>query len=260
MSALTGEWSVEKIRAVMVHLDRKTGLHGAELPIEMGKAVSYLGRYYCGERKSFYFSTHHLNDPAFPRIGGDRADPPRIRALLCGRGRLRAVLSGRKSTPPRPSWQYACKMVGASGRRVFGQDLLPELTAAELVRRFRAEDVRAFDMCGYIRMWNRLRPNRSSLRAGWPPSSETITATGCSIPATRCSSRSEASAGCSRWSRYPRGSCCTSALKAAWRRRCTRAMCARSWTASSKRWTCVESGASDVGNGPFSCQTARGAL
>lgn len=65
MSALTGEWSVEKIRAVMVHLDRKTGLHGAELPIEMGKAVSYLGRYYCGERKSFYFSTHHLNDPAF---------------------------------------------------------------------------------------------------------------------------------------------------------------------------------------------------
>lgn len=43
MSALTGEWSVEKIRAVMVHLDRKTGLHGAELPIEMGKAVSYLG-------------------------------------------------------------------------------------------------------------------------------------------------------------------------------------------------------------------------
>lgn len=48
MSALTGEWSVEKIRAVMVHLDRKTGLHGAELPIEMGKAVSYLGRYYCG--------------------------------------------------------------------------------------------------------------------------------------------------------------------------------------------------------------------
>ena len=31
MSALTGEWSVEKIRAVMVHLDRKTGLHGAEL-------------------------------------------------------------------------------------------------------------------------------------------------------------------------------------------------------------------------------------
>ena len=40
MSALSGEWSVEKIRAVMVHLDRKTGLHGAELPIEMGKAVS----------------------------------------------------------------------------------------------------------------------------------------------------------------------------------------------------------------------------
>ena len=52
MSALTGEWSVEKIRAVMVHLDRKTGLHGAELPIELGKAVSHLGRYYCGERKS----------------------------------------------------------------------------------------------------------------------------------------------------------------------------------------------------------------
>ena len=65
-----------------------------------------------------------------------------------------------------PSWQYACKMVGASGRRVFGQDLLPELTAAELVRRFRAEDVRAFDMCGYIRMWNRL-PSEPQQSARW---------------------------------------------------------------------------------------------
>ena len=57
-------------------------------------------------------------------------------------------------------------MVGASGRRVFGQDLLPELTAAELVRRFRAEDVRAFDMCGYIRMWNRL-PSEPQQSARW---------------------------------------------------------------------------------------------
>lgn len=46
-------------------------------------------------------------------------------------------------------------MVGASGRRVFGQDLLPELTAAELVRRFRAEDVRAFDM---VRLYPHVEP------------------------------------------------------------------------------------------------------
>lgn len=156
MSALTGEWSVEKIRAVMVHLDRKTGLHGAELPIELGKAVSYLGRYYCGERKSFYFSTHHLNDPAFRESEAIELIRHEYAHYYVDAAGLRPFFQDGRAYHHGPSWQYACKMVGASGRRVFGQDLLPELTAAELVRRFRAEDVRAFDMCGYICMWNRL--------------------------------------------------------------------------------------------------------
>ena len=166
MSALTGEWSVEKIRAVMVHLDRKTGLHGAELPIEMGKAVSYLGRYYCGERKSFYFSTHHLNDPAFRESEAIELIRHEYAHYYVDAAGLRPFFQDGRAHHHGPSWQYACKMVGASGRRVFGQDLLPELTAAELVRRFRAEDVRAFDMCGYIRMWNRLpsEPQQSARR------------------------------------------------------------------------------------------------
>ena len=150
MSALTREWSVEKIRAVMVHLDRKTGLHGAELPIEMGKAVSYLGRYYCGERES---EAIELIRHEYAHYYVDAAG-------------LRPLFQDGRAHHHGPSWQYACKMVGASGRRVFGQDLLPELTAAELVRRFRAEDVRAFDMCGYISMWNRLpsEPQQSARR------------------------------------------------------------------------------------------------
>lgn len=166
MSALTGEWSVEKIRAVMVHLDRKTGLHGAELPIEMGKAVSYLGRYYCGERKSFYFSTHHLNDPAFRESEAIELIRHEYAHYYVDAAGLRPFFQDGRAHHHGPSWQYACKMVGASGRRVFGQDLLPELTAAELVRRFRAEDVRAFDMCGYIRMWNRL-PSEPQQSARW---------------------------------------------------------------------------------------------
>ena len=166
MSALTGEWSVEKIRAVMVHLDRKTGLHGAELPIEMGKAVSYLGRYYCGERKSFYFSTHHLNDPAFRESEAIELIRHEYAHYYVDTAGLRPFFQDGRAHHHGPSWQYACKMVGASGRRIFGQELLPELTAAELVRRFRAEDVRAFDMCGYIRMWNRL-PSEPQQSARW---------------------------------------------------------------------------------------------
>lgn len=154
MSALTGEWSVEKIRAVMVHLDRKTGLHGAELPIEMGKAVSYLGRYYCGERKSFYFSTHHLNDPAFRESEAIELIRHEYAHYYVDAAGLRPFFQDGRAHHHGPSWQYACKMVGASGRRVFGQDLLPELTAAELVRRFRAEDVRI----RHVRLYPHVEP------------------------------------------------------------------------------------------------------
>lgn len=158
MSALTGEWSIEKIRAVMVHLDRKTGLHGAELPMKMGKAVSYLGRYYCGERKSFYFSTHYLNDPAFRESEAIELIRHEYAHYYVDAVGLQQFFRDGRAYHHGPSWKYACRMVGASGGRVYGEPLLPELTAAELVRRFRAEDVRAFDICGYIRMWNQLPP------------------------------------------------------------------------------------------------------
>ena len=114
---MTGEWSVEKIRAVMVHLDRKTGLHGAELPIEMGKAVSYLGRYYCGERKSFYFSTHHLNDPAFRESEAIELIRHEYAHYYVDAAGLRPFFQDGRAHHHGPSWQYACKMVGASGRR-----------------------------------------------------------------------------------------------------------------------------------------------
>lgn len=117
MSALTGVWSVEKIRAVMVHLDRKTGLHGAELPIEMGKAVSYLGRYYCGERKSFYFSKHHLNDPAFRESEAIELIRHEYAHYYVDAAGLRPFFQDGRAHHHGPSWQYACKMVGASGRR-----------------------------------------------------------------------------------------------------------------------------------------------
>lgn len=158
MSALTGEWSIEKIRAVMAHLDRKTGLHGAELPMKMGKAVSYLGRYWAGEQKSFYFSTHYLNDPAFRESEAIELIRHEYAHYYVDAAGLRQFFRDGRAYHHGPSWKYACKMVGASGGRIYGEPLLPELTAAELVRRFRAEDVRAFDMCGYIRMWNQLPP------------------------------------------------------------------------------------------------------
>ena len=187
MSALTGEWSVEKIRAVMAHLDRKTGLHGAELPMKMGKAVSYLGRYYCGERKSFYFSTHHLNDPAFRESEAIELIRHEYAHYYVDAAGLRQFFRDGRAYHHGPSWKYACRMVGARGGRVYGESLLPELTPRTCARSTYA----AISVCG-----TGSRPSRSSPRAGWPPSSETMTATGCSTPATRCSSRSAASAGC----------------------------------------------------------------
>lgn len=67
--------------------------------------------------------------------------------------------TARRGSTPARWWARA-------GGAYSDQDLLPELTAAELVRRFRAEDVRAFDMCGYIRMWNRL-PSEPQQSARW---------------------------------------------------------------------------------------------
>ncbi len=56
------------IRKELQKLDKKTGLHGADLPIKFGKAKSMLG-YFSYDKNSyfgFYFSNHYFLDPDLP--------------------------------------------------------------------------------------------------------------------------------------------------------------------------------------------------
>lgn len=61
-------WNEERIREEMRRLDKKTGLHGAELPIRFGAARSYLGYYMLSindQKEHFYFSDAYFQDPQF---------------------------------------------------------------------------------------------------------------------------------------------------------------------------------------------------
>ena len=55
-------WTEERIREELRRLDQKTGLHGAELPIEFYRGTSYLGQY-CLVNQRFRFSVTYLEDP-----------------------------------------------------------------------------------------------------------------------------------------------------------------------------------------------------
>lgn len=163
MSALSGEWSVEKIREVMRYLDQKTGLRGAELPIRLGTAQYHLGSYNCTEgHMRFSFSARFLNDPLFRESEAIELIRHEYAHYYVHAADLRRFFLDGRSWHHGPSWKYACRMVGASGRRAYDakdpKTLLPELTEAECSARFRAEDVRAFDILGYVRMWNQLPP------------------------------------------------------------------------------------------------------
>ncbi len=56
-------WTEERIREEMRRLDKKTGLHGADLPIEFFRGRSLLGQYCLTEDKGFRFSVTYLDDP-----------------------------------------------------------------------------------------------------------------------------------------------------------------------------------------------------
>jgi len=58
-------WPEERIREELRRLDRKTGLNGAELPIEFFRGRSLLGQYCCAEDKGFRFSVTYLDDPGW---------------------------------------------------------------------------------------------------------------------------------------------------------------------------------------------------
>ena len=56
-------WTEERIREEMRRLDEKTGLHGAQLPIEFFRGRSLLGEYCFDADKGFRFSVTYLDDP-----------------------------------------------------------------------------------------------------------------------------------------------------------------------------------------------------
>ena len=56
-------WPEERIREELRRLDRKTGLHGAELPIEFYEGKSYLGWFYPLPTMRFRFSVTYIDDP-----------------------------------------------------------------------------------------------------------------------------------------------------------------------------------------------------
>lgn len=61
-------WNEETIRKEFTRLDKKTKLHGADLPIKFGNAKTVLGRFYGNTETSmaFYFSKYYFDNPDFP--------------------------------------------------------------------------------------------------------------------------------------------------------------------------------------------------
>lgn len=159
MSTFTKNWSVEKIRAIIRKLDEKTGLNGAELPIDFSSYGWFLGHYRYVEPKAFGFNRKFFNDPytkeaeVLDVIRHEYAHYYDDVANLA-----KYIGHSRRETSHGDDWKWACKMVGADPTRCHNADIFSSKnwTAKEALAAYNAEDIEKFDILAFLAKWDQV--------------------------------------------------------------------------------------------------------
>lgn len=161
MSTITKTWTVDKIRTIIRNLDRRTGLHGGELPICLERMQFHLGYHRYRPNAAFCFSTLYFNDPRFP----ERAAYDVIRHEYAHYVVDEVQLKKYVPHDPRvkhhgDDWKLACRLVGANPHRCYDDEAY-RFATEHLIRTARdleileqALDVPPVDIAGHIAYWN----------------------------------------------------------------------------------------------------------
>ncbi len=160
MSTITRKWDETFIRSIISELDKKTGLDGSELPIELGHKGQLVGGFGVSlDGLYFFFSEKYFNDPELDERGAIdiiRHEYAHFYVFVTGISRF--FRQKRNAPYHGDAWKWACKMVGATPNRCYSNDRFVNVPCDEneVLSLYLAEDVPELHIIDYIRKWNRL--------------------------------------------------------------------------------------------------------
>ena len=161
MSTLTNNWTEEKIRTIITHLDEKTGLEAHKIPILFtNKSRTIIASYYHGDQY-FLFNRRFFDDPDFTE--GEALDTIRHEYAhyytdVCNLHNIINPLGNYDSHGE--EWKWACSMVNAYPYAIhkMGYTALT-ITPSNMDYYVTAQDVKPFDIRGYISKWGQIPPD-----------------------------------------------------------------------------------------------------
>lgn len=161
MSTLTKNWTEEKFRFVISNLDKKTGLFGAELDIELAEDEDFIAAYCTsGERKYFRFNLSRFNDPNFKEFAAIDVIRHEYAHYYCHVAELKRWIYdnemglGGHGKP----WEYACKMVEIEPNRYYDDEYYKDkdITEQQAKSLIYAQDIEKIHILKYIEQWKDL--------------------------------------------------------------------------------------------------------
>lgn len=157
MSTITKEWDENKIRWIIDNIDKKTGLHGAEIRIVLANHAGALGCYQFVGEEVFWFKPSFINNDDTPEAAViDLIRHEYAHYYVHAANLKRFIGHSKRETSHGKDWRWACKMVGAIPTRCYDpadfKDISWSLDDAEAA--YRATDIHPFDILAFVNKWH----------------------------------------------------------------------------------------------------------
>ncbi len=159
MSSITAEWDENKIRRIIASLDKKTGLHAADIPIVLANHAGALGCYQFKDGEKFWFKPAFLNNDDTPEAAIVDLIRHEVAHYYVRVARLDKYIGhSKRETSHGKDWRWACKMVGAIPSRCYDPADFKDVkwTLEEAEAAYNADDVIEFDILAFINKWNQV--------------------------------------------------------------------------------------------------------
>lgn len=157
MSTLTKIWTEEKIRDIIRHLDEKTGLSGATLPIAFNSYGNLLGYYRYVKPKAFGFNRKFFDDPSTGEAEVIDVIRHEYAHYYVDVANLELFVGhSRREMSHGDDWKWACGMVGADPTRCHNAALFMGKiwSDKDAMAAYNASDIPKCDIIPYLKRWN----------------------------------------------------------------------------------------------------------
>lgn len=165
MSVIHGKWSVEDIRKVIRNLDEKTGLHGADLRIYLGKRLengSVLGTYFRGYGdsrmyRSFSFSQAYFDNNEFKDLAVIDVVTHEYAHFVVDELDLKAVFQDDDAHGI--AWKTVCGLLNCCQEQYYCSRNFRLTTEAGLRRAIACENIPSADISEQLGRWGKDLPS-----------------------------------------------------------------------------------------------------